>query len=180
VFGGDYDYPQVGLSLTQFFTTYEDFLGRRQVLRLRAQANYIFSGDAPVFERWYMGGRTMRGFAFRTVSPKSNEVIGTNPPSTFTTSGTFTPVGGNFLFFTGAQYEVPVIGEFLSMVTFVDSGTVNNDDWLSQYRVGVGAGLRIYIPQFGQAPIALDFAYPLVKQQYDEEQVFSFTLDLPF
>ena len=180
VFGGDYDYPQVGINYTQFFTVHEDFLGRKQVLRLRAQANYIFSGDAPVFERWYMGGRTMRGFAFRTVSPKSNEVIGANPPSTFTTSDTFTPVGGNFLFFAGAQYEVPVIGEFLSAVTFVDSGTVNNDDWLSQYRVGIGAGLRIYIPQFGQAPIALDFAYPLVKQQNDEEQIFSFTLDLPF
>jgi len=73
-----------------------------------------------------------------------------------------------------------MIGEFLSLVAFVDSGTVNNDDWLSQYRVGVGAGLRIYIPQFGQAPIALDFGYPLVKQDFDEEQIFSFTLDLPF
>ena len=180
VFGGDYAYPQVGLSLTQFFTTYEDFLGRKQTLRLRLQSNYIFSEDAPVFERWYMGGRTMRGFAFRTVSPKSNEVIGDDPPSTFQTSSTFTPVGGNFLFFAGSQYEVPVMGEFLSVVAFVDSGTVNNDDWLGQYRVGVGAGLRIYIPQFGQAPIALDFAYPLMKQENDEEQIFSFTLDLPF
>ena len=180
VFGGDYAYPQVGLSLTQFFTTYEDFLGRKQTLRLRLQSNYIFSEDAPVFERWYMGGRTMRGFAFRTVSPKSNEVIGDDPPSTFQSSTTYTPVGGNFLFFAGAQYEFPMIGEFLSVVAFVDSGTVNNDDWLSQYRVGVGAGLRIYIPQFGQAPIALDFGYPLVKQDYDEEQIFSFTLDLPF
>jgi outer membrane protein insertion porin family len=72
------------------------------------------------------------------------------------------------------------MGDFLSVVTFIDSGTVNNDDWLGQYRVGVGAGLRIYIPQFGQAPIALDFAYPLVKQDQDEEQIFSFTLDLPF
>jgi outer membrane protein insertion porin family len=46
--------------------------------------------------------------------------------------------------------------------------------------VGVGGGLRIYIPQFGQAPIALDFAYPIVKQELDEEQIFSFTIDLPF
>ena len=72
------------------------------------------------------------------------------------------------------------LGEFLSVVTFVDSGTVNDDAWLAEYRVGVGAGLRIFIPQFGQAPIALDFAYPLMKQQFDEEQVFSFTIDLPF
>ena len=180
IFGGDYDYPQVGINLTQFFTTYEDFLGRKQVLRLRAQAAYIFSQDAPVFERWYLGGRTLRGFAFRTVSPKSNQIIGDDPPSTITTSQTNTPIGGNFLFFAGAQYEFPVVGKFLSVVAFVDSGTVNNDEWLNQYRVGVGGGLRIYVPQFGQAPIALDFAYPIVKEALDEEQIFSFTIDLPF
>jgi outer membrane protein insertion porin family len=179
VFGGDYDYPQVGINYTQFFTVHEDFLGRKQVLRVRGEASYIFSQDAPVFERWYMGGRTMRGFAFRTVSPKSDLVIGDDPPATINSSGVYTPIGGNFLFFAGAQYEVPVIGNFISVVAFVDSGTVNNDDWLNQYRVGVGGGLRIYIPQFGQAPIALDFAYPIVKQELDEEQIFSFTIDLP-
>ena len=150
------------------------------MLRLRAQAAYIFSQDAPVFERWYLGGRRLRGFAFRTVSPKSNQIIGDDPPSTITTSQTNTPIGGNFLFFAGAQYEFPVVGKFLSVVAFVDSGTVNNDEWLNQYRVGVGGGLRIYVPQFGQAPIALDFAYPIVKEALDEEQIFSFTIDLPF
>ena len=179
-FGGDYDYPQVGINLTQFFTVHEDFLGRKQILRLRGQAAYIFSEDAPVFERWYMGGRTMRGFAFRTVSPKSNQVIGDNPPATIGPSTAYTPVGGNFMFFAGAQYEVPVLANFIAVVAFVDSGTVNNDNWLNEYRVGIGGGLRIYIPQFGQAPIALDFAYPIVKQELDEEQIFSFTIDLPF
>ena len=179
-FGGDYYYPQVGVNLTQFFTTYEDFLGRKQILRLRTQCSYIFSDNAPVYERWYLGGRTLRGFAFRTVSPKSNQSIGDNPPSTFYSNPSNNPIGGNFLFFAGAQYEVPVIGEFLAVVAFVDSGTVNNDGWLSEYRVGAGLGTRIYIPQFGQAPIALDFAFPVMKQQNDEEQIFSFTIDLPF
>ena len=179
-FGGDYYYPQVGVNLTQFFTTYEDFLGRKQILRLRTQCSYIFSENAPVYERWYLGGRTLRGFAFRTVSPKSNRSIGDDPPSTFYSNPSNNPIGGNFLFFAGAQYEVPVIGEFLAVVAFVDSGTVNNDGWLSEYRVGAGLGTRIYIPQFGQAPIALDFAFPVMKQQNDEEQIFSFTIDLPF
>jgi len=179
-FGGDYYYPQVGVNLTQFFTTYEDFLGRKQILRLRTQCSYIFSENAPVYERWYLGGRTLRGFAFRTVSPKSKQSIGDDPPSTFYDDSSRNPIGGNFLFFAGAQYEVPVIGEFLAMVAFIDSGTVNNDGWLSEYRVGAGLGTRIYIPQFGQAPIALDFAFPVMKQQNDEEQIFSFTIDLPF
>lgn len=180
VFGGDYQYPQLKVSATQFFTTYEDFLGRKQVLRLRGECGYIFDTDTPVFERWYLGGRTLRGFAFRTVSPKATSVIGANPPTTIHDELTNTPVGGNFLFFAGAQYEIPIIGEFLAAVVFVDSGTVNDDEWLGQYRVGVGAGLRVFIPQFGQAPIALDFAYPIVKQPEDQEQVFSFTIDLPF
>ncbi len=174
VFGGDYSYPQVGMGITQFFTTYEDFLGRKQVLRLKANTAYIFSENAPVYERFYLGGRTMRGFDFRTVSPKAFGTIA-NP-----TVQTNQPIGGQFLFFAGAQYEIPLMGDFLSAVMFVDSGTVNNDQWLGAYRVGIGAGLRIYIPQFGQAPIALDFGYPVLKQKGDQEQIFSFTLDLPF
>jgi outer membrane protein insertion porin family len=174
VFGGDYSYPQAGIGITQFFTTYEDFLGRKQVLRLKANTAYIFSENAPVYERFYLGGRTMRGFDFRTVSPKA---FGTIADPTVQTNQ---PIGGQFLFFAGAQYEIPIMGEFLSAVMFVDSGTVNNDQWLGAYRVGIGAGLRIYIPQFGQAPIALDFGYPVLKQKGDQEQIFSFTLDLPF
>jgi outer membrane protein insertion porin family len=173
-FGGDYTYPQVGFGITQFFTTYEDFLGRKQILRLKANTAYIFSQSAPVFERFYLGGRSLRGFDYRTVSPKAVGTIN-NP-----TIATDDPVGGQFMFFAGAQYEIPVFGEFLSVVAFVDSGTVNNDQWLGAYRVGIGAGLRLYIPQFGQAPIALDFAYPILKQEFDEEQIFSFTIDLPF
>ncbi|MFO0783627.1 MAG: outer membrane protein assembly factor BamA [Phycisphaerales bacterium] len=173
-FGGDYTYPQVGAGITQFFTTYEDFLGRKQVLRLKSNIGYIFSSDAPVFERYYLGGRSLRGFDFRTVSPKA---VGTlNNP----TKQTSDPIGGQFMFFAGAQYEIPLFGEFVSMVAFVDSGTVNDDQWFGAYRVGVGAGLRLYIPQFGQAPIALDLGFPVLKQKKDGEQIFSFTLDLPF
>ncbi|MFO0962270.1 MAG: outer membrane protein assembly factor BamA [Phycisphaerales bacterium] len=174
IFGGDYTYPQVKAGITQFFTTYEDFMGRKQVLRLRSECGYIFSEDAPVYERWYLGGRTLRGFDFRTVSPKAFGTI--DDPTKQTTN----PIGGNFMFFAGAQYEIPVMGEFLAIVFFVDSGTVNDDQWLAQYRVGIGAGLRIFIPQFGQAPIALDFAYPVLKQPLDGTQIFSFTIDLPF
>lgn len=174
LFGGDYSYPQLSVGFTQFFTTYEDFLGRKQVLRLKANTGYIFSSNAPVYERYYLGGRTLRGFDFRTVSPKA---VGTIADPTLVTDQ---PIGGQFTFFAGAQYEVPVFGEFLSVVMFVDSGTVNNNQWLGAYRVGVGGGLRLYIPQFGQAPIALDFAYPVLRQPGDQEQIFSFTLDLPF
>ena len=44
----------------------------------------------------------------------------------------------------------------------------------------VGLGVRLYIPQFGQAPLAFDFAVPVVDEETDEDRLFSFSFDLPF
>ena len=49
-----------------------------------------------------------------------------------------------------------------------------------QLAASVGVGLRLYIPAFGQLPIAFDFAIPIQKEDGDETQVFSFTAELPF
>jgi outer membrane protein insertion porin family len=71
----------------------------------------------------------------------------------------------------------------------MDSGTVTGNSYAGdipnplgfyQYRVSVGVGLRLYIGALGPAPIALDFAVPLMKQDTDETQVFSFNAELPF
>ncbi len=158
---------------THFFTVSEDFLGRRSTLRLSTDLGYILGDDAPVYERFYLGGRTFRGFEFRTVSPKATANI---DPDTDPTD----PVGGLWMFFAGAQYEQPIFQNSFSGVAFVDSGTVTDDVGLDQYRVSVGVGVRLYIPQFGPAPLAFDFAIPLVKQETDETQVFSFSAEIPF
>ncbi|HWB19798.1 MAG TPA: BamA/TamA family outer membrane protein, partial [Phycisphaerales bacterium] len=65
-------------------------------------------------------------------------------------------------------------------VVFIDSGTVTNDPGFDQYRVSVGLGIRLYIEQFGQLPIAFDFGFPVLKQDSDDEQLFSFFAELPF
>ncbi|MDB4775746.1 BamA/TamA family outer membrane protein [bacterium] len=173
---GNVDYWRVNAELASFLTLYEDFLGRKHVLKLRTEAGWIFEGEAPTFEKYYLGGRTFRGFQFRTVSPKSDVTVGTFPGGT----GDFEPVGGSWLFFAGAQYEVPLFGESLAGVMFVDSGTVSDTPGFDDYRVSVGVGLRIYLPVLGPAPLAFDFGFPLVKQEYDETQVFSFSAELPF
>ena len=123
------------------------------------------------YEKFYLGGRSFRGFEFRTISPKGYDLAG---------NLTGDPVGGNWLLFLGAQYEMPLIGESLSGVVFVDSGTVTNPVGFHDYRVSAGVGLRIYIKQFGPVPIAFDVGFPIVKQDGDEEQVFSFSAELPF
>ena len=172
---GDVDYWRIDTELTSFIKIYEDFLGRKQVLKLRTEIGWVFAGKAPTFEKYYLGGRSFRGFYFRTVSPKSTTsyIPGAAPISP-------QPVGGDWLFFTGAQYELPLIGEMIGGVAFVDSGTVTNTPGFSQYRVSVGVGIRIYLEALGPAPLAFDFGFPVVRQEGDEVQVFSFSAELPF
>jgi outer membrane protein insertion porin family len=152
----------------------EDFLGRRSTLRISADVGYIVGEEAPVYERFYLGGRTFRGFEFRSVSPKS---VGNIDPTIAPGSD---PIGGNWLFFLGAQYERPIFQNSFSGVLFIDSGTVTADPGFDQYRASAGFGVRLYIPQFGPAPLAFDFAVPLLKEDKDETQVFSFSAEIPF
>ena len=65
-------------------------------------------------------------------------------------------------------------------MVFVDSGTVTDSPAFDPYRVSVGVGIRLHIPQFGPTPLAFDFAIPLLKDDSDEEQLFSFSAELPF
>jgi outer membrane protein assembly factor BamA len=126
----------------------------------------------PVYERYYLGGQSMRGFEFRTVSPRGTRADGT----TITNQ----PVGGTFAFFAGTELRQPLWEDILSVVWFVDSGTVRNSPGLSEYRVSTGLGLRIYIKQLAPAPLAFDFGTPLKKEKFDEKRLFTFSVDLPF
>ncbi len=189
--GGPYQFPLVAGQYTTFLPLAEDFFGRKSVLKLTTSAGYIFQDNAPVSEKFYLGGRSLRGFQFRSVSPLSPLAIGTDPPTPATeiittTDGTPTglpngqPIGGNFRFFAGAQYEVPIFDKFVAGVLFCDSGTVTDSLTLNPYRVSVGMGIRLFIPQLGPAPLAFDLAIPLVKYETDQTEVFSFTAELPF
>ncbi|MDP6986906.1 MAG: outer membrane protein assembly factor BamA [Phycisphaerales bacterium] len=169
--GGDRDFNRVSVDYTTYLAIDRDFLGRVSTLRLDAQVGKIFGGSAPTYERFYLGGRTLRGFQFRSVSPKGIDVAG---------NLTDVPVGGTFMAFLGAQYQRPLLGELLDGVIFVDSGTVNDDPGFDQYRMAFGVGIRVYIPQLGPTPLAFDFAFPMIKQEGDSTQLFSFSADLPF
>ncbi|TVQ53359.1 MAG: outer membrane protein assembly factor BamA [Phycisphaerales bacterium] len=171
--GGDFQFNRVTGDYTVFFTLDEDFLGRKSTLRLNTDVGYIFGGDSPpTYERFYRGGRTFRGFRFREISPKGIRADNNEPSDD--------PVGGTWMFFAGAQYEFPIFGEAITGVFFVDSGTVTDSVGFDDYRVSLGTGLRLYIPQFGPVPIAFDFAVPVKKQDEDETQVLSFSAELPF
>ena len=160
---GSFTYPHVEIEANQFFKVYERADGSgRHVVSLSARAGW--SGDeTPYFERYYAGGfSTIRGFAFRGVSPRDQYGVVN---------------GGDFQLLTSVQYMFPITADdMLRGVFFVDAGTVEPTirQWDEHYRVAPGFGLRITIPMMGPAPIALDFAFPVVTQPGDQREVFSF------
>jgi outer membrane protein insertion porin family len=62
------------------------------------------------------------------------------------------------------------------LVAFVDHGTVERKFEIKDYRVSVGAGIRVAIPALGPLPLALDIAFPLNKTSGDNTQVFNFSV----
>ena len=172
---GDVKFNRTRLSYTTYLLLDRDFLGRPSTLRLDGRFGLIFGGDAPNYEKFYMGGRSLRGFSYRGVGPR-----GTITTPAGVTTETDIVVGGDLMCFLGGQYQFPLVGEFLDGVVFVDSGTVNTGTGVMPYRAAVGIGFRVYIAALGSTPLAFDFAIPLMKQPEDRTQLFSFAADLPF
>jgi outer membrane protein insertion porin family len=86
-------------------------------------------------------------------------------------------VGGEFSLLGSAEYLFPVTADdMLKGVFFVDYGTVEEKIEIDQddFRVAVGCGLRVSVPAMGPAPIALDFAVPVAREDTDRIQNFSF------
>lgn len=179
--GGDFNFTRIDASFHKFWTVDEDFLGRKSVFSMRVQTGLLIPEDeAPLFERFYAGGhRTFRGFDFRGVGPRGLvDTDGAGPMPPFVGDD---PVGGDFMFLVGFEYNFPILEDYLRMVVFTDMGTVEDDIEITAWRVSIGTGFRLQVPLFGPSPpIALDFAYPIIKEDADETRFFSFDLAIPF
>lgn len=172
-FGGDYTFTKFRIENVIYATLHRDFLGRKTVVSLNTEVAYIpqGEGEAPVFERFFRGGQSFRAFDFRGIAPIGIRAD-TGGPTTET-------IGGTFEAFLGIQIEQPLFEDIVSVVFFIDSGTVSNDVNFDSYRVSIGSGLRLITP-LSPAPIALDFGFPILSEESDAERVFTFTIDLPF
>jgi outer membrane protein assembly complex protein YaeT len=159
---GDFTFPLVNIDFNKYFTVYQRPDGSgRQVLAVHSQVSWAGS-NTPTYERYFAGGfRSIRGFAFRGVSPTVD----------------FQAVGGTFMLLNSVEYQIPLrANDQIYFVGFVDSGTVESKVELRDYRVSAGVGVRFTVPMLGPVPIALDFGFPLVKGPEDKTQVFSFWL----
>ncbi len=121
--------------------------------------------QTPMFENYYAGGfSSMRGFDFRGASPVEGGVR----------------VGGSFQWLNTLEYMFPLTADdMIKGVVFCDFGTVEDEVRLDSddFRVAPGLGLRVHMPAMGiGAPLAFDFAFPVMESEFDEKQVFSFYL----
>jgi len=121
--------------------------------------------DTPAYDNFFAGGyNTLRGFVFRGASPRQ---AGPN--------GQLAIVGGPFEWLNTVEYLFPITADdTLRGVVFTDFGTVESNVSIKNFRVAPGVGMRITLPAMGPAPIALDFAFPVVYAPYDSKQLFSF------
>jgi outer membrane protein insertion porin family len=157
---GDFNFPILTAEMSQFFTLYQRPDGSgRHVLQLRGMIGWSGS-DTPVFERFFAGGNhTIRGFDFRGVGPDERGF----------------KLGGTFQLLGSIEYQIPLIAsDKVFAVVFSDFGTVESGVEIRDFRVSVGAGLRLIVPMFGPLPIALDWAYPLARKDTDDRRLFNF------
>ena len=137
---------------------------------------YGNDSTVPMFERFYAGGRnSVRGFSFRGLGPTQ---FGTE------VGGEFTAVGNvEYLF---PIYQTVVQGrpyEMIRGVLFCDVGQVAytlNDIGNTTWRSSAGFGIRLHFPGLGGVPIALDWGFPITKDDEDETQIFSFNIGTIF
>ncbi len=129
--------------------------------------------DVKINERYFIGGNTLRGF--------ENSGIG---PRDLTTDDA---LGGNLFYRGSVEMAFPVglpdelgvqghaFSDFGSLWSMDDGGPGIVDE--NSLRVSAGLGVSWRSP-FG--PIRLDLANPLVKEDYDQEEVFRFSFGTRF
>ncbi|MEO0813078.1 MAG: BamA/TamA family outer membrane protein, partial [Myxococcota bacterium] len=154
--------PQSFLRGEAVFSTYFGF--GPTVLAISARAGQIraLQNEVPIFERFFLGGRTtLRGFPERTLIPEDCVIVAIDAEESencqIRTETGDAPItqGGNNYALLKTELRVPLIGA-ASMGLFVDSGnlwfqTPNRNDL--KIRVTTGAGLRYNTPV---GPLALD------------------------
>ncbi len=175
--GGDYDFSKFHVRTAWFNSIYTNSSGYKHVLSLGLKLDFATahspSEKVPIFERYFAGGSSsLRGFAYRGVSPRENYPGRADDP-----------IGGNFMLLGTVEYSIPIYEDVIRVVVFTDFGSVVksvNTTIFDTMRASVGFGFRVKIPFFGPRPFAFDFGFPLMKEDGDDTRVFSFSFGKPF
>jgi outer membrane protein insertion porin family len=168
--GGSVAYLNNEAKASQFFP-----LAEQTVLQLSTRVGAVFGLDQDVrlVDRYFLGGTNFRGFAFSGVGARD--------------TATGDALGGNYYYQSTAELTFPLgLSKELGIRgrTFIDVGAVfDTDDEgagirdSSDPRVSIGVGLT-WASVLG--PLRLDFGYAVLKEDFDEDQVFSFSFGTRF
>lgn len=161
--GGDEKYLKFDAKAYAYYT-----LADYYTFKFFVNGGYItgYGGkDVRLSNRYYLGGSTLRGF----------DVAGIGARDKYTKDA----LGGNWMVYTGGELMFPIGLDEVGIKgrTFVDMGmlgkpdnlNLRNVDYSDTPRVAAGFGFQ-WLSPMGQ--IDVDFAFPIVKEKYDETQVF--------
>ena len=161
--GGDDKYLKFDAKAYKFYT-----LSDYYTFKFFINGGYIagYGGeDVRLAQRYFLGGNTMRGFETGGISARDKV--------------TKDALGGNWMLYGGAELAFPMGLDELGIRgrTFVDVGTTGKPDnintsdvdYSSSPRVAIGFGFEWTSPM---GKIDIDFGFPIVKQDYDETEVF--------
>jgi len=163
--GGQIDFYKVELQSAWYFPG----LAKGHVIEALGRigvANGMNGDTVPFYNRFYLGGLySLRGFQYRTVSPREADPNPNTPPSAAYNGYFDEPVGGNSFWFGSIEYSLPIIDKEGSggvrFAVFYDVGSVAVDAYdfnVSDYSSDWGIGLRLNLPI---GPLRLDYAFPI-------------------
>ncbi len=177
--GGDARYLRTDVSGTQYMPISK----RPEVtLALSARVGAIvgLGKSVEIDDRYFLGGRRLRGFDFAGVGPRSK--------------GSDLPLGGKYLATATAEAIFPLgLSEDLGIQgrLFAEFGTLTGVDCTystldcpgadfldeSSIRGSLGFGISWTTPL---GPLRMDFAWPVLKEEFDKDQTFLFSIGTQF
>ncbi len=171
--GGKNRFLRTSASGGQYFD-----LGGDHILQLTAGAGYIagYAGsDVFISQRFYLGGASLRGFRDLGVTPVDK--------TTLSPLGAIWDATGSaeVTFPLGLPKEIDIKSKLFTDIGFVGptDPSVPTSSVLTSYepRVSIGTGL-VWVSPLG--PVNIDIGFPIVRQKYDEIQIFRFNFGTRF
>ena len=168
--GGDASFLKHTLTFGNFYSVADGW-----VLAALARAGHVFGidDDVRIVDRFFLGGRRLRGFEPSGVGPRDSETgdaLGGNM---------FYSLTGELGFPLGLPDELNLRGAVFTdvgtLTTIDDSGPELLDE--SAPRLSIGAGINFRSPL---GPIRLDFARALIKEDFDQTESFRFSFGTRF
>ena len=168
--GGDVTFARVTVGAGYYYPVAEDV-----VAALTGEAGYIhgLGEDVRIFNRFFVGGRDLRGFQSGGIGPRD--------------LSTEDALGGNAFFAGTAEVNFPLgLPEELGLTgaVFADFGTLTGIDESDptiadsgSIRSSVGIGF-LWDSPFGL--VRVDVSQPVTKEDYDETERFSFSFGTRF